>query len=171
VLAHRFDPRLPEPADWPAVREHLRGCSACRCSALAADPSLLFEVAAGEPPVPVLEQDEAAAMRQAVAARVRAARVEEHLRRERRGWFRWAAAAGLAAVMVSFGASVGVERAADPRGSEPQQGARAAVEPPVGLEGLDTAPLVEGVAPGARLYEMVSGDVAVVMIVDESLDV
>lgn len=188
TLAHRFDPQAPEPADWPALESHLETCADCRRRAVAVDPSLLF--ALHRPEAPASHdgpRDEAAAMIEAVATMRRAARVERRAEESRpwtrrlggARWTRWAAAAAVAAVTLSFGA-LGIGGLGD----EPAAGSGARAEAPAAAPHLPEAPQAVGAArsvpvfegldrPEARVYEWMSedSDVAVLMIVDENLDV
>jgi len=160
VAARERDPGA-DPPGWGAARIHLSACSACRRRALALDPSLVFLAL----PAPEPGEGEIAAMQGAVAALVRARRLEsagERARPARPARLRRAAlaAAALAALVVEAG----------PRRPAP---------PPVGLlaaEGLapgaSSAPVVEQIErPDARVYQLPAEGLSVVMIVDASLDV
>lgn len=158
LLAHRFDPEAPEPAQWPELAAHLDECAACRRRALAVDPSLLFG-GPGRREVPGAASPEE--MIQAVTAMRRAERVERVERvespRHRRGW---AAAAGIALMALSFGA---LDRS-QPEAA-PGESLRAAVEPAVAVatdvygrdemsgSTLEDIPLVEDPGPGFRVRE------------------
>jgi len=97
-----------EPAGWQDAVSHLDTCGRCRGEALAADPTLLFRR------LPALgvdaldrgaEDDEVAAMQQAVAAMRTASRLEREPRRSAAGlnWKRWAAVAAVTATAGGLG--------------------------------------------------------------------
>lgn len=190
LAAWRDDPSSPEPAEWRGALAHFdRGCQDCRRTALAADPTLIFRrlVAVAEP-TPAQEASDVDSMRRAVAAMRAASRVEAVERKGRTlSWKRWAVAAVLALAALTLPAGEArrpldrLDRL-DPRPSlagglsggllgglvgDPR-GAALAVPASLG----DDLPTVDGVnRPGARVYHMDGEGLAVVMIVDESLDV
>lgn len=158
---HAAARREAGPASWQEAVEHFDGCSHCRRDALAADPLLVFRRLPGAELSPAAERSEVESMRQAVTAMRTASRLES--RRSLAGWKRWAAAAVLAGVSlgVSRDHTGGPEPAAEPPAS--WGAAAAALAPtiaPAALEGLDR--------PAARVYQMNSKDLSVLMIVDES---
>ena len=168
LAAHRADPRGQEPAEWAAALAHLDGCPGCRRAALAADPTLLFR----RLPVPRLGDQEIAQevadMQRAVAALRTASRVRV---RADRGWTRtrWAAAAALATVALSLGASPELHpgRVGGP-GAVRSELAGQALPSPAAVPAALRLPSVEDLnRPEARIYQMGT----VVMIVDEGLDV
>lgn len=186
LAAWRADPSSQEPAEWSGALAHFdRGCQDCRRTALAADPTLVFRrLLAVAEPTPAQEASDVDSMRRAVAAMRAAGRVEAVERKGRTlSWKRWAVAAVLALAVLTLPAGEArhpldrLDRL-DPRpefaggllGSllgDPR-GAALAVPASMG----DDLPTVDGVnRPGARVYHMDGEGLAVVMIVDESLDV
>ncbi len=175
LAAHRRERHgrdTEEPAAWQEALAHLDGCADCRRAALAADPTLLFRrLAAPAAAAAFDERAEVEAALVAVSALRSVRRVAGSgapLPRRAAGLVRWAAAAALALVALSLG-DRGLPGAGDPSpalsGSSPGVAAIHAVAP---------LPLVDGVhgRPEARIYHLDGGDdMAVVMIVDESLDV
>ena len=175
VAAHEAEPEADEP-DWAAARHHAAECSRCRAEALAADPLLLF----ARLPERNVEPREIVDMQGAVAALVRASRVTQggHLASPlapRATSFRLfsasriAAALGVCSLLALSGA---------PRPQPAGVGVLAAAgNLLVGTEGgsedaLPMHSLVEELGrPGARIYDLQQADMAVVMIVDASLDV
>lgn len=171
AAAREADP-LAEIAGWHEARTHAAACSRCREAALAVDPLLLF---AREPQRSV-SSNEISDMQASVMALVRASRVangEAVARPEPPKRLlsasRIAAAIGVCSLLALSGA---------PRSSS--SGAAMAVAAMPDLLSAELAPaealpagsVVEELdRPGARIYEMPQGDVAVVMIVDASLDV
>ena len=166
VVAHRFERDGEEPAGWRGMLAHAEECADCRRQALAADPTLVFARLAAEDSAVV----DVAAMRRAVETLRRAQRVSPgRARRGRAGGARWrlAAAAVLPLLTVLLPASprrqsppTPVARIATPAASSPSFAELAAL------------PLVEDLGrPDARVYQLGGPDLAVVMIVDETLDV
>ncbi len=195
LAAHRGQAGGEEPAGWAAAIDHLAGgCAGCRRAAVAADPTLLFHrlasplPAAGSSNTPA--DPEVAAMQQAVAALRTASRVGGQAGHaggrlsaiRARGWHgagRLAAAAGLAAAALlavprSPGAPALARLATLP---EAGPALAVAVRPvltavPAALRGPQQMPLLEDLnRPDARIYQIDGGNLAVVMIVDEKLDV
>ena len=162
LVAHRRQPSAAEPAAWPAAIGHLRGCAACRRRAFAADPTLVFQLT----PEPVPRPAEVEAMRQGVAALRNATRLRPGgAGRGARGPAiaagRAAAAAGLLLLALS-------QTPSGPSGEATAGGGHPIAMPPE----LSLLPVVEDVnRPLARVYQLGSGDLEVVMIVDETLDV
>ncbi|MEO7793202.1 MAG: hypothetical protein ABIV06_00400 [Thermoanaerobaculia bacterium] len=174
LVAARDASPIEDPAGWTEAVEHTAQCGRCRASALAADPLLLFarlserQVAA----------DEIADMQAAVAALVRAGRVgkggDRALSRRAGGAFRLslprvAAALGVCSLLALSGAP-------RPQRSTlallPASGVVIAGETVMAEETLSLGSVVEELdRPGARIYELPQSDMAVVMIVDASLDV
>jgi hypothetical protein len=188
LLAHRFveparfgaDPASVEPADWPAALAHLEDCASCRAEALGRDPSLLFELA----PPPPIDDREVEAMRVAVRGMVRAHEVEvreaarrtatspswRRLARTRPGWWRVVAAAALLLAVLTV-----VPRNEPADDLVATSGAAVATAAPTGFVLTGTGghePLVEALdRPEATVYQLEADGLAVVMIVDASLDV
>ena len=153
LLAHRFDPEAPEPAEWPEVAAHLAECADCRRRALALDPSLLFG-GLGRRPAPVAASPEE--MIQAVTAMRRAERVERAERGESpRHWRGWTAAAGIVLMALSFGAFDRRPEAAPESVAEPVVVGAADVYGRDEMSGsaLEDIPLVENPGPGFRVRE------------------
>ncbi len=178
TAARDADPAAESPA-WEEARRHAAHCGRCREAALAADPLLLF----ARLPERQVSADEIGDMQSSVAALLRASRVgpvgpfskdrdrsTPTLRRAfgRLGVFRVAAALGVCSLLALSGAprsrpvEAGMFAAG---GARVVQGERAEELLPLGsvVEELDR--------PGARIYELPQADMAVVMIVDASLDV
>ena len=183
----REDSRAEEPAEWQDALAHLdRGCPSCRRAAVAADPTLVFrrlaapgDRAAVYEPTPAQEASDVEAMRRAVAAMRAASRVETASTARTLGWKRWAAAAALAVAALSMPGDEahlrrGASLIAEATPPEATPAALTAGSPAGGmLPASETAadvPIVEGVnRPEARVYQMESDELAVVMVVDESL--
>lgn len=161
---------------WAAARQHLGSCPRCREAALAADPTLIFL----RLPAPTVPAAEVVAMQQGVAALIRASRVRvsgvrapavpggrlfdpRPARRLRGDAMRWARPAAAAALLA-----IGVLQAPAARESVAKSFAPARPFPAVVastgsvLEDLDL--------PDARVYEVTSEEMQVVMVVDSSLD-
>lgn len=174
VAARAADSWVDSPA-WTEACRHLAECSCCRRAALAADPLLVF---AGLPER-VASSSEIASMQAAVASLVRAGRVGRRAGSESAG--RGAPPAGLRSVTrfaAALGACTLLALSGAPRPHSAGTGGRAAAGDFVAIQEA----AVEGVAqmqstveeldrPGARVYDLPQADMAVVMIVDASLDV
>ena len=169
-----------DPAGWDdAVTHFENGCPSCRRDALLAEPMLVFRrlratAGAGAPEMSAAQEaSEVDAVRQAVAALRAAGRVDASRSRRFVRW-RWVAAAGLTAAALSIPADNAWQLHQD-RGALPSSTAalHGAVLPAAfATSGDADLPTVEGVnRPGARIYHMDGEGMAVVMIVDESLDV
>lgn len=177
VAARDAEPAADLPA-WAAARRHAAQCSLCRGEALAADPLLLFSRLPKPAPAAA---DEIADMQAAVASLVRASRVAQSdpVTRGRNGAVaaspgtrtvtRFAAALGVCSLLALSGA---------PRTHPPGLGTLAAAgsllagaEAVVDEERAMQSVVEELDRPGARIYELPQAGMAVVMIVDASLDV
>jgi hypothetical protein len=179
VLAGRRDDRDDavdrEPEGWSAAVAHFEsGCTLCRRDALAADPILVFRRLRTAGTAEMSQAQEASAVdavRQAVAAMRTASRVDSIESRNRAGWKRWVAAAGLIAAALSVTTDNGWQRQGLP--DQAAAGRRGAVLPAsyAGATGATELPTAEGGRPGARVYRMDGEGMSVVMIVDESLNV
>jgi hypothetical protein len=161
LAAHRDDPRTAEPASWRQALAHLDGCAVCREEAYAAEPTLVFRR------LPALDRDAAAeveSMRQAVAVLRSGRRAEAGRRGAAARWRRWAAAAVFALAALSLGRGVDPENL----GPVPPSSAFTSYRPATG-----SVPVIEGLdRPDARVYQRWDGgDMSLVFIVDESLDV
>jgi len=174
LLAHRFEPTASEPAGLAEAMEHLDACPTCRRVALAIDPSLAFRALRRSEAAP----GEVEAMRQAVAglrrARELGERVEIGAPASPRRWPRWALRAAAAAGFTVLLAQAYGPRApiAPPIHVAATAAAPAAARAIVPVADGDAAPLLEETnRPGARVYEFGGRDLAVVMVVDKSLDV
>lgn len=159
VAARERDPGA-DPPGWAEARRHLAECAACRALAIDLDPSLLFV----HLPAPRVTAADVAAMQGAVVALVRAGRIEPRARPVARRAWRGVAAASIA--LLALGVEAGPRRGALPA---PQEAV-------AGLPGEDLDPgalpsLEEIDRPEARVYQVPADGLAVVMIVDASLDV
>ena len=162
-----------DPTEFAAARRHLESCPACRRTAIAADPLLVF--ATLPQPLQVSALD-VSAMQDSVLTLVRASRVATaqpsppsiSRRRSARGV---KAAAGL--LLASLLALSGTPRTPATHATAAAVGADAQALSHWIDDALELAPpAVEDLdRPGARIYELPQGDLAVVMIVDASLDV
>lgn len=148
-----------DPPGWEAVRNHLASCPKCRREAVAADPLLAFTRLAAPPADPGLERE----MQGAVAAMIRAARLETPRRSAR--------ATGLAKLAAGLGTVALLMFSGSPPGRAPEPASLAAADVLVIDQGPAAAILEDLDRPGARIYELPQDDLAVVMIVDSSLDV
>lgn len=167
LAARAADPAV-DPPEWPAARAHLDGCGACRETAFALEPTLVFTRLAE----PRLATDEVERMRRAVEALRRAEPLRDRRHRHRpsaKALRRGALAAGLLI------AALGQHPLAVVPPSAPLVAARAAT--PVGMRPAELpasglASIVDQLdRPQARIYEMGAEGLSVIMIVDESLDV
>ncbi|MFN7942002.1 MAG: hypothetical protein U0X73_10390 [Thermoanaerobaculia bacterium] len=166
IVGERAADPAVDPALWPEARTHLAECRACREAALAADPTLLFQFL---PPVEI-EDSEIADLGRAVATLARASEIGRRAPR-RAPWIgRAAAAAAIATLALLAGAP------AQRPGANPAR--TAGLAPLDAREATDaitaelaSQPLVEDLdRPQARVYELPAEGLAVVMIVDSSLD-
>jgi hypothetical protein len=174
IAAREAEPAADPPA-WAEARLHAAHCRRCRSEALAADPLLLF----ARLPERAVAPREIADMQGAVASLVRASRVAQggHL----------PALAPRAAASRTFSASrlaaaLGVCSLLALSGAPRPQPAGVGTLAVAGSAFAGAEPLTEGSRPmhslveelgrpGARVYELPQADMAVVMIVDASLDV
>ncbi len=198
-LVDRRDAGTGEGPAWVEARAHLAACPRCREEALAADPTLIFH----RLQAPAVSPADVAAMKQGVAALIRASRVSAppasvgtfggtfHSRPAARGLWRsaprWARLGAAAALLVAGGLQAPVARELAHRSSLAGGAASAAGAGDGGL--LETAlpgwgaarPFPAALAatgstledldlPDARIYEVASEGMQVVMIVDPSLD-
>ncbi len=159
------------------MRAHLDTCDDCRREAVAVDPSLLFGLRAAAPETGT--GDEIEAMQQAVTTMRRAARVEGRPEGGKSGldrvWTRWAAAAILTVAGLTYGGLGldGWDRRSGVQTPEATSPREARVESLPGVKAAHV-PVFEGLdRPEARVYDWTNedSDVAVLMIVDENLDV
>lgn len=186
-----------EPAGWRDAVTHMESCEPCRRAALAADPTLVFR----RLPAPAVDGTDADAMRRAVAALRRANRVApldgapaaadgegsvtDRLRRLPAAVRRLAAslllvAAGTAGLlMVGVGPPDG-GGAVVPAATHSTDAAAPGSGGGLWRPGAPTAspdgagePVFEGLsAPrAADVYQAGEGDMTVVMVVDENLDI
>jgi hypothetical protein len=179
LAAHRRERHGAEPVGWNEALKHLDRCERCRQAAVAADPSLLFRRLSKVPPAPAAEAAEAESIIQAVAGMRAATRMGAGTPpRRRAGWRAWrrhAAAAALIVAALPLGGDDGWRlRLAGQIGSEAMPLPEEALQPAAGLAaGMELdQPLIENLdRPEARIYQMGSPDVAVVMIFDENFEV
>ena len=160
VAARDAGPAVELPA-WAEARRHAAGCDRCRAAALAADPLLLF----ARLPERVVTPADIADMQSAVSSLVRASRVGS-------------AGRGGHPLPESLRAGAAGSGAPPPRPpvlAALASGSGLAGPGQLGTSAEDAAPLGSVVEeldrPGARIYELPQSDMAVVMIVDASLDV
>lgn len=157
VAARERDPHVlgTDPPGWSEALDHLDRCPGCAGEALALDPLLVFRRLPRTEPKP----GEVEALATEVLALVRAGRRAERLPR-RSGWWRGVAAAALVAAALALEPGAG--------GLRPVPGRVVATL----AADLPTLPLLDGLEfPSARIYELGGDGLAVVMVVDESLDV
>ncbi len=159
VAARERDPGA-DPPGWAEARRHLAECAVCRALAVDLDPSLLFV----HLPAPRVTAADVAAMQGAVAALVRAGRVEPRARPLARRAWRGVAAAAIA--LLALGVEAGPRRGALPAPQEAVAGLPEESFDPGALPSLE-----EIDRPEARVYQVPADGLAVVMIVDASLDV
>ena len=181
VAARDAGPAVELPA-WAEARRHAAGCDLCRRAALAADPLLLF----ARLPERAVTPADIADMQSAVSSLVRASRVgsagrgghplPESLRAGAAG----SGARSIARVAAVLGVCSLLALSGAPRPRPPvlaalASGSGLAGPGQLGTSAEDAAPLGSVVEeldrPGARIYELPQSDMAVVMIVDASLDV
>lgn len=171
---------------WAAARQHLGSCPRCREAALAADPTLIFL----RLPAPTVPAAEVASMQQGVAAMIRASRVRAsgvpaipagHLfdprpaRRFGLGALRWARPAAAAALLAIGVLQAPVARESVAKSFIARSSASSLVETSSGRSFLavaaSTGSILEDLdLPDARVYEVASEEMQVVMVVDSSLD-
>lgn len=186
-LAALREVAAPDLPAWAEARRHAAQCEGCRKEALAADPLLLF----ARLPERRVTPGEILDMQAAVTALVRAGRVagsspagsdtsdsSEHLgggsaaggvrRSVRFSFMRLAAALGICSLLALSGAP----RPRSPRVGTLDGGAVLAAQGASAEEAQSYGSVVEELdRPGARIYELPQSGMAVVMIVDASLDV
>ncbi len=169
LLGHRSRRGDGEPAGWRDALAHLEVCAGCRRQAVALDSTLAFRAL----PAPEPRAGDIERMREAVRAVLRSGDAARRGRRSsvlRRG----ATAAALALAALALEPARAPRDAPAPRAEAVV--ARGTVLParkavPTTLAMPEVVPLVEGLdRPGARVYELRQGGLAVVMVVDESLD-
>lgn len=167
LTAHRHE-GSPEPEGWSEALAHFDGgCALCRKAALKADPTLVFRRLAQVPASTMSESQERAeveSVRQAVAAMRAASRLESVQKRKASGWKRWSAAAALAMMVLTVPAHEGGRQPADKAAIFQAGVAEAGDAEEMTLEGAVNL-------PGARVYQLSQDDLAVVMVVDESIDI
>lgn len=186
LAAHRHGADS-EPEGWSEALAHFDGCQLCRKQAIKADPTLVFRRL---PPVSsaamtaAQEQAEVESVRQAVAAMRAASRLDsrEGRRSTSSGWKRWAAAAvlALAALAMPWHGSREDAREAGETAAIFREGRMAELsaetpelvaDAPAGRQVDLNWSVIEGVSsPGARVYEMIGGEMPVVMVVNEDID-
>ena len=147
------------PAGWRRALEHLKGCASCRRRVAELDPTVLLAAAAA--PAPPMETAEVDALSATVRSMVAAERLTAFRQRpDRRALV--AAAVLVALLAAPLGLSRLGERAVAP--AAPREIATALPEPVA-------APPVEEVQPaGARVYQIGTEELPVVLIFDENLD-
>lgn len=185
LLAARERGAGDDPPGWAEALEHLEACPRCRRTALEAEPLLALRRLAE----PVLEPDEG---RRMVAA-------TQALRRRQTAAARWRRRAAAAVAVVTVGAALAVgsgilERSEGARSVERSHGpavsgvaapventgdpaavtemtAGAGIAPrPAASSSAPTPSLFDLERPTARVYEVTDADLAVVVVVDQELD-
>jgi len=181
LLEHRFaeGSELAEPAEWSESAAHLANCGACRRIALAIDPTLVFPIALQGLAQPSTDAtSDVEAMRQAVSSlrRARALGVSNAEGRDLRAvgarraqWMRVAAAAAL---VLGLGSQLPLgRRHIDAAAPTPLPAVALALPVDSGSTGGDSLGVSGDVGrPSARVYQIAYRDMAVVMVVDKSLD-
>ena len=184
VAARDAEPAADLPA-WAEARRHAAQCGRCREEALRADPLLLFSRLPERRVMP----GEIGDMQSAVAALVRAGRIAQGAQgaqgaQTAKGGTRSALrAAGsrlfsVTRVAAALGVCSLLALSGAPRSRPAGLGAFAATGSPQSGPGAFAGeiPALDSIVeeldrPGARIYELPQSDMAVVMIVDASLDV
>lgn len=171
--AREADP-LVDPPGFAAARAHLADCRDCRRAAARVDPLLLFAAPGNTPGPTVSAARPDLEMQSAVLALVRASRVAAPPARAGRRAGQVAAAIVLTSLLGLSGGPP-VESSRERAGSA---GTLADLASPAELArwvdetAILAQPAVEDVdRPEARIYDLSQADLAVVMIVDASLDV
>jgi len=156
-----------DDAELPAVErsgllEHLQSCPLCRAEVAATDPTRLFTLL-GDPPVP-------AELLERVSTGAAAAIAVERQRRTIRPWAMGAVAASLL-VAGLFGAYLSNRPGVEPPAPLPVKSVLS--EPKTAADASLPAGMIEVLeSPGdADVVEMSVGDVQVVMIFDEALEI
>lgn len=157
LVAHRYAEGASEPPQWDEAMAHAGHCDDCRRAALAADPSLVF---LGCSPTDLTE-GELTELRRSIPVTVRMMRVDRAASDGAARRRRIAVAAMLVVGVLATATTVSRKQALQ---VEPLSAAlpAAPLERPM-LEALDR--------PAARVYELGSDGLSLVMVVDESLDV
>lgn len=172
-----------DPSGWREALEHLEVCPRCRRAALQADPLLALR----DLPEPALEGDEGRRMVAATRA----------LRRRQAATVRWRRRAAAAVAVVTVVAALAVGSGILERGDETTRVARGTSEEVTPAEGAgdlasttdtatgarrsaarETAPASTTSMPSvldleqstARVYEVTDADLAVVVVIDDELD-
>lgn len=152
---------------WRSAIDHLRGCAACRVTALELDPVLLF---AAQQPLEVSD-DDVARIKANVRTLRRAREAERASGETHRRVGRVAAAAAVVALMVLLPTQTSRQTTVVSAGPS----LAADSSPPSTRDlpfGDGPAPMIEPLdLPLARIYQLGEDDLSVVMVVDESIDV
>ncbi len=170
---------------WAAARQHLCSCPRCREVALAADPTLIFL----RLPAPTVPAAEVTSMQQGVAAMIRASRVrasgvttvpagrlfDPRPAHRLGGAMRWARPAAAAALFAIGVLQAPVARESVAKSFIARSPASSLVETGSGRSfpavAASTGSILEDLdLPDARVYEVASEEMQVVMVVDSSLD-
>lgn len=150
---------------------HLEDCPGCRRAALALDPTLALRALA-EPMSQDAERDEVEAMRLAVATLRRSGATAPAAGGAARWWKTAAGAALVAGALYQLPLPSMARRSPASTLLGTIAAANLAPAPSVLPAEFSNQPVVEDLdRPDARVYQLGGGDVSVVMIVDESLDV
>lgn len=169
LTAHRHEGHggETEPEGWSEALSHFDGgCQLCRKAALKSDPTLVFRRLAQVPASTMSESQERAeveSVRQGVAAMRAASRLDSVRKRKGAGWVRWSAAAALAMMVLTI-----------PSDNPRQPADQAAIFQAGAVDASEAQDLpLEGAVnlPDARVYQLSQDDLAVVMVVDESINI
>jgi hypothetical protein len=176
LLGHRFERDDEAPAGFAEALAHAGGCPDCRSVALRIDPTLLFGPLAESAPGAAHQREadgEVESMRAAVDQLRRLRRLDAGDPGARRAAWRWPAAAGFLLAVLSLAPATVVQRvAAPPPGAVAQRPAGFATAVSAFPAQWSMAPVVEPLGGEARIYELDSAsDLAVVLIVDQTIDV
>lgn len=159
---------LTDTPAWRAAVGHLADCAACRGAAFELDPALLFVAHS-----PIEVSDEEVDRIQANVHVLRRARSAERASAEpRRRIARFASAAAVISLMILLPTHTARPPSAPLSASGPNLASE--MSPFAGGLSLGDgpAPLIEPLdLPAARIYQLGEGDLSVVMVVDESIDV
>lgn len=151
--------------------EHLRACPGCRQAAIEEDPTLVFSLLEPEP----MDEEQLAAIQSAVRTLRRSRAIDSSERpRSKVGGTSAMVAASLLFVVALLPLTDGrrleeqSERVGD---SVTEQHSRAEPGWQRWIDDRTTPPMIEDLnRPDARVYQLTEEDLAVVMIVDETLD-
>jgi hypothetical protein len=163
-LLRERDLNEENPQGWAPARRHLQGCRRCRREALRLDPTLVFTLL-GDVELPPEEGDD-------MVRRVQAARRGLAVKRDGSSHrWRWAAIAAGVLLPALLVLPNGPRRIGLPSPSDTALVTAAAAAPAALSAELALMPVLEVEEPFARTFHWSRDDVAVVLVVDERLDV